>query len=140
MSAPTEPANRRQATGDRQPGMRIGDDIADRLLELGLAALRLASSLPRNPAARHVALQLVRSATGAGSNYEEARAAESRADFIHKLGIAAKEARESRYWIALVERSRWVKADIGPLAEEARALAAILAASIRTARAPRAPR
>jgi four helix bundle protein len=119
--------------------MRIGDDIADRLLELGLAALRLASSLPRNPATRHVALQLVRSATGAGSNYEEARAAESRADFIHKLGIAAKEVRESRYWIALVERSRWLKTDIGPLAEEARALGAILAASIRTARATRAP-
>ncbi len=117
--------------------MRLGADIADRMLDLGLGALRLAASLPKTPAGRHVALQLVRSATSAGSNYEEARAAESRADFIHKLGIAAKEVRESRYWIALIQRSRWVAADSAPLTEEARALAAILAASIRTARAPR---
>src|SRR5512145_304312 len=100
-----EPANRRPATGNRQPAMRMGNDIAERLLELGLAAIRLASSLPKDPAARHVGLQLVRSATGAGANYEEARGAESRADFVHKLGIAAKEVRESRYWMSLVQRS-----------------------------------
>jgi four helix bundle protein len=114
--------------------MSIGADIAERLLEFGLAVLKLADVLPRGPAGRHVALQWVRSATGAGSNYEEARAAESRNDFIHKLGIAEKEIRESHYWTSLVRRSGWVQKDLGPLNEEARQLAAILGASGRTAR------
>jgi four helix bundle protein len=114
--------------------MQKGQDIAERLLDLGTAALRLAASLPRGAAGRHVAVQLVRSATGAGANYEEARAAERRADFVHKLGIAAKEPRESCYPLALLQRSGWVKVDLSGLLGESAELAAILGASIRTAR------
>ena len=80
--------------------MHKGSDIAERLLEFGLVSLRIAERLPREAAARHVALQLVRAATSGGANYEEARAAESRADFIHKLRVAAKEVREASYWVA----------------------------------------
>ncbi|HTM20944.1 MAG TPA: hypothetical protein VL172_10560, partial [Kofleriaceae bacterium] len=46
--------------------------------------------------------------------------------FIHKIGVAAKEAREARYWIALIQESGWAS-NIADLHEEARALAAILA-------------
>jgi four helix bundle protein len=122
-----------------QPLQR-GRDIAERLLAFGLAALDLVERLPRRPAARHVALQLFRSATGSGSNYDEARAAESRIDFAHKLAIAAKEARESCYWLTLIDRSGWLQRDIGPLVQEANELAAILAASVRTARSREASR
>ena len=59
--------------------MRLGNDIAERLLELAHVALRLASRLPKDPAGRHVASQLIRSATGGGANFEEARAADRRA-------------------------------------------------------------
>jgi four helix bundle protein len=115
--------------------MRLGNDIAERLLELAHVALRLASRLPKDPAGRHVASQLIRSATGGGANYEEARAAESRGDFIHKVGIAAKEVRETKYWLALIERSGWTRADLAGLIREVSELSAILAASARTARA-----
>jgi four helix bundle protein len=124
--------DRRPATGSRQ--LRIGADIALRLRAFGVAALELARLLPRDFRGRHVGIQWIRAATGAGANYEEARAAESRADFIHKAGIAAKEMREANYWIDLIRSAGLVKADVSRLAEEARELAAILGASVRTAR------
>jgi four helix bundle protein len=125
--------NRQQATGNREPQIRKGADIARRLLGFGVAVLHLGARLPRDAAGRHVFIQLVRSATSAGANYEEARAAESRADFVHKVGVAAKEMREAWYWVCLVGEAGWVK-DVHPLRIEAGELAAILSASARTAR------
>ncbi len=115
--------------------MRVGADIAERLLVFGVTVVQLAARLPKHPAARHVGLQLVRSGTGAGSNYEEGRSAESRADFVHKVAVAAKEMREACYWTALVARSGWIEEDLSPVLREASELAAILGASVRTARA-----
>ncbi len=46
--------------------------------------------------------QLIRSGTSVGANVEEAQAAQSRADFIHKMEIALKELRETRYWLRLL--------------------------------------
>jgi four helix bundle protein len=115
--------------------MRVGRDIALRLLSYAVEVVRVAATLPKDPAGRHVALQLVRSATGGGANYEEARAAESREDFIHKVGVATKEVRESIYWLQLIQRSAWVRVDLCAAIREAGELAAILGASVRTARA-----
>jgi len=53
-----------------------------------------------------VARQLLRSATSIGANVFEAQNAESKADFIHKMKIAAKEASETLYWLILCERSK----------------------------------
>jgi four helix bundle protein len=95
--------------------MRLGGDIAERLLELAAGALRVSGELPGHPSGRHVALQLARAGTGAGANYEEARAAESRADFIHKVGIACKEVRETAYWLKVIKRAAWKATDLrGP--------------------------
>lgn len=52
-----------------------------------------------------VAKQLLRSGTSVGANIHEAQNAESRADFIHKMKIAAKEIEETKYWLLLCERS-----------------------------------
>ena len=52
-----------------------------------------------------IAKQLLRSATSIGANVREAQNAESKADFIHKMKIAAKEASETLYWLILCERS-----------------------------------
>lgn len=49
--------------------------------------------------------QLLRSATSIGANVEEGIAAQSRKDFISKMSIASKEARETRYWLRLLEES-----------------------------------
>jgi four helix bundle protein len=132
--------NRGPATGNRQPAMRLGCDIAERLLELGVAVVRMSADLPRGPAGRHISLQVVRSATGGGANYEEARAAESREDFVHKLGVAAKEVRETIYWLEFIRRSSWTSVDLTNAIREATELSAILAASRRTAQAKVRPR
>jgi four helix bundle protein len=114
--------------------MRVGSDIAERLLNFAVAAVRVGERLPKDRARRHVALQLVRCATSGGANYEEARAAESREDFVHKVRVAAKEVREAAFWLALIQRSRWGQAGLEGLSREAGELAAILGASARTAR------
>ena len=119
--------------------MRLGSDIGARLLDFAVAAVGLAGQLPKDPAGRHVTLQLVRAATGGGANYEEARAAESREDFIHKVGVAAKEIRETAYWLAFIERAGWAQSATAAVIREAGDLAAILGASARTARANSPP-
>jgi four helix bundle protein len=53
-----------------------------------------------------IARQLLRSATSIGANVHEAQNAESKADFIHKFKIAAKEIEESKYWIVLCNESK----------------------------------
>jgi len=58
-----------------------------------------------------VARQLLRSATSIGANVFEAQNAESRADFIHKMKIAAKESSETLYWLILCERSERYRFD-----------------------------
>ncbi len=52
--------------------------------------------------------QLLRSATSIGANVEEANAAQTKKDFITKMSIASKEARETRYWLRLLDRSKLV--------------------------------
>ena len=52
--------------------------------------------------------QLLRSGTSVGANVEEAQAAQSRKDFISKMAIASKEARESKYWIRLLDKSNYL--------------------------------
>ena len=55
--------------------------------------------------------QLLRSGTSVGANIEEAIAAQSRRDFISKMSIASKEARETRYWIRLLDKTRMIEMD-----------------------------
>lgn len=110
-----------------------GDNIFDRLVKIGVQAIELAQALPSTPSAKHVGHQLVRSATSAGANYQEARGAESRNDFTHKLGVALKETREAHYWLRLVQDAGMTAEDrLGPLLRETQELTQILASSIRT--------
>jgi four helix bundle protein len=79
---------------------------------------------------------MVEAGTSVGAHYEEARGAESRADFVHKLGIALKECRETRYWLRVVDRAKMVPDELpGVLMAEANQLCAILGQSILTAKA-----
>ncbi len=115
-------------------GNRPGDDIAERLLEFAAGVARVVVDLPRDAYSRHVGLQILRSSTSGGANYEEARYAESRADFIHKVGVAAKEVAETLYWLRLIQRLALVPSRLDSLLREADELTAILVASARTAR------
>ena len=115
--------------------MAKGDDIQDRLTELGVHLLQLCDSLPRTLSNRHLAEQLRRSGTSPAANYAEARAAESRKDFIHKLGIVFKELKETGVWLAMIARQHPLFAKrIESLQAEATELCMIISVSIRTLR------
>ncbi len=131
--------SREQETEDRKQKIQTqrlqkGDDIAERLLQLAVNVVRLIRLMPRDCVGRHVSSQLMRSSTSSGANYGEARAAESRPDFIHKIGVAAKEMQETLFWLRLIQQSEPIKSDLSALIVEARELLAILLASRRTAR------
>ena len=58
-----------------------------------------------------ISKQLLRSATSIGANVEEANAAQTKKDFISKMAIASKEARETKYWLRLLDKSQLVRID-----------------------------
>ena len=75
--------------------------------------------------------QYLRAASSIGANVEEAQAAESRADFIHKLGISQKEARESLYWPRVLAASELVPSErIEPLTRETEELLNVITSII----------
>ncbi len=115
---------------------RKPEELEDRLLDFAARVGKVVDALPDTRLGRHIAGQLVRSGTSPAPNYAEACAAESKRDFIHKLGIALKELRESRTWIKLI-----LKADLlqeprmSPLLDETQQLCNIVGKSIVTAKA-----
>ncbi len=113
-----------------------GEDLEDRLLEFKARIGKRMEVLPDTRLGRHVAGQLVRSGTSPAPNYAEACAAESKKDFIHKLGIALKELRESRTWLKLILKSDMLLTDrMEPLLDESNQLCNIIDKSVVTAEA-----
>ena len=81
------------------------DRISEELFELSIMIIKITAKLNNNQEYKVIKDQMLRSGTSAGANYEEARGAESRADFIHKLHIAYKELRETNYWLRLMNHT-----------------------------------
>ena len=119
--------------GRHMPASRY--DLEDRLVRFGTAVCRLTEHLPATALGKHVTLQMVRSSTSPFANYGEVQGAESRRDFIHKLGICLKELRETRAWLKFMgEMKLCSEEQLEPITRECEELLAILATSIRTAR------
>lgn len=76
--------------------------------------------------------QLLRSGTSIGANVEEAVGAISKREFTAKMGISLKEARESRYWLKLLERSQIVKFNYSIQLKEIEEILNILTAIVKT--------
>jgi four helix bundle protein len=116
-------------------------DLDERLLEYAARVVELAEALPKTMACRHIGSQMLRSGTSVGAHYQEAQAAESREDFVHKLQVALKELRESLYWLRLLARSGSLPAaQLKALLGEAIELRAILSKAVATAKArPKRP-
>ncbi len=107
--------------------------LDDRLLDFASNVLTLMEKMPKSLPGRRLSDQLIRSGTSIGANYEEATGAESRADFLHKMRIAFKEARETCYWLRLIERSRMLAPDVIELVlKESLEIRAMLGKSITT--------
>jgi four helix bundle protein len=80
--------------------------IQSRMSQFGAAVLKLIPALKEAGIHASIIDQLVRSANSVGANYAEARAAESRADFVHKLQVALKEAREAMHHLETLREMR----------------------------------
>ena len=114
-----------------------GAALEDRLIDFGAAVCRSIRGLPNDLAGAHLCRQLVRSATSPAANYAEARGAESRRDFAHKLQICLKELRETYVWLRLVHRLYGSKIASREVRNECNELIAIFVKSILTAKTPK---
>ncbi len=110
-------------------------DLEERLLDFGARIIVLTRSLSGDYAEKHIGNQLLRSGTAPLSHHGEAQAAESPADFIHKLRLALKELRETQRWIKLLIRAglSTKDRDFAPLLDETDQLVRIFVTSIATA-------
>ena len=105
-------------------------DLEERLIDFAVIILDLCELLPQNFAAKHLGGQLVRSGTSPALNYGEAQAAESKADFLHKL----KELRESQICLKIISKKKYIKGEKEqPVLKECSGLVAIFTKSIETA-------
>ena len=116
------------------------NQIHQRLINLGARTTRVAKMLPRTPEGRYISYQLIRSGLAGAPNYAEARAAESRADFVHKLRIVLKELNETESWLEqIVANGLFSRDKMAEILAETQELRWIIAASLKTARAASRP-
>src|SRR6187401_3396136 len=99
-------------------------ELSERLLDFAARVGKVVDALPDTRLGRHIAGQLVRCGTSPGANYSEACVAESKRDFIHKLGVTLKELRESKHWIRIIIRGDLLTSTrMSPLLDEVDQLA-----------------
>jgi four helix bundle protein len=111
------------------------DELSERLLEFAVRVGKVVDALPDTRLGRHIAGQLVRCGTSPPPNYEEACAAESRADFVHKMKIVLKELRETRFWLRFIARTGSLSgAQMAGLLDECNQLCNIFGKSTVTAK------
>lgn len=77
-------------------------DLGVRTFDFSKKLIKFLKILPKDTHSQALSLQLFRSGTSVGANYREANGAESKKDFLHKIGICKKEAKETLYWLGLL--------------------------------------
>jgi len=114
-------------------GRDVPYDIRERSFQLAVRVIGAVRRLRQDAASRVVIYQLVKATTSVGANVEEADAAGSKRDFVHRLSIARKETRETRYWLRIV-RASFADDEWSSLQRESEEVARILSAVIKSAR------
>jgi len=79
-----------------------------------------------------ISKQILRCGTNIGANIAESEAAQSRSDFVHKLSIASKEARETIYWLQLLDRSELVDVEVNTHIDDCNEIIRLLTSIIKT--------
>jgi four helix bundle protein len=105
-------------------------DLRERLLIFSKRILQICKTLPKIPECEGIRKQLGDAATSIGANYEEADGALTKKDFVNKVGISRKEAKETRYWLRVISGTyideKEIFADIKESEEIINILSAIL--------------
>jgi len=119
----------------KENSQSLADKLEERLIDFAVRIIRLSARLPRTPAGKHVAGQILRSGTSPAPSYGEARGAESRADFVHKIRVVLKELNETSIWLRIIERSQMLARELlVDIIQENGDLCKIFTASLKTAR------
>lgn len=105
--------------------------IQDRSFKFALKIIKLYKIL-KEQNEYSIGNQILRSATSIGANVEEAIAAQSKKDFLSKISISLKEARETRYWLKLLNESNLIEFDYTYLLKEALEIINILTKIAKT--------
>lgn len=109
--------------------------ISEKTENFGANVIKLGKSIDADYFDRHNLLQLMRSATAVGANYEEGRGASSKKDFIYKLHLSLKECREAAFWLRVLIKSESLKMEnSNEVLAEAEELIKILSKSLITAK------
>lgn len=111
--------------------MKTGNKILEMSFDFSLQIITLYKKLTDSKE-YILSKQLLRSATSIGANIEEAIAAQSKNDFISKMSIASKEARETRYWLRLLDKSKLVNIDYSSYLNSAEHIINILTKIVKT--------
>ncbi|KKS25951.1 MAG: hypothetical protein UU87_C0006G0012 [Parcubacteria group bacterium GW2011_GWA2_42_11] len=86
----------------QNPKVKRNYDLFDRTSKFGSEIIIFVKGIKENNINKSIINQLIRSATSIGANYMEADCAESKKDFIHKIGISKKEAKETTHWLHML--------------------------------------
>jgi four helix bundle protein len=112
-------------------------DLEERTSLFGEHIISYLKTLPKNEITRPIISQLIRSATSIGANYCEADGADSKKDFIHKIGISKREAKETKYWLRMLATAHPEgKTECQSFWREAQELTLIFSSIIRKAKSP----
>ena len=115
--------------------MTRNDQLRERTKQFAIRVVRLFRALPSNQEAQVIGKQLLRCGTSVGANYRAVCRARSRAEFIARLGVVAEEADESVFWLEMIIDTKVLNPKlVEDILKEARELAAIFSASLKTAR------
>lgn len=80
-------------------------DITDRTFDFAVNVVKLSHTIPKTPGGYRIGGQIVGSGTSIGANVQEAQNASSKKDFINKMTIALREARETLYWLKILKET-----------------------------------
>jgi four helix bundle protein len=89
--------------------MRQNNIIQNKSFDFAFKILKLYSSLVEEKKELVISRQILKSGTSIGANVEEALGRQSDKDFLSKISIAYKEARETKYWLKLIKASQWLE-------------------------------
>ena len=106
--------------------------ILDKSFDFALKIIQIYKEM-KNQNEYELSKQLLRSGTSIGANVEEATAAYSRKDFAAKMSISSKEARETKYWLRLIQHSQIVQIEVSDALEKTEELIRILTAIVKSA-------
>jgi four helix bundle protein len=117
------------------------NEIKERSYKFAIKIINLTRRMPKDTTGFVLGRQLIKSGTSIGANVEEAAGAFSKDDFIYKMNIALKEARETNYWLRLLKDTSIMKDnEVVGILKEAANLKNILSAIVKTSREKRGKR